>query len=45
LQVNVPVSALGAIAGEVVAEAIGRAVKSAKSIEGWPACEDFPPEP
>jgi L-aminopeptidase/D-esterase-like protein len=45
LQVDVPVSALGAIAGEVVAEAIERAVKSAKSIEGWPACEDFPVEP
>jgi L-aminopeptidase/D-esterase-like protein len=45
LKVDVPISALGAIAGEVVAEAIGRAVKSAKSIEGWPACEDVPPEP
>jgi L-aminopeptidase/D-esterase-like protein len=45
LKVDVPISALGAIAGEVVAEAIGRAVKSATSIEGWPACEDFPPEP
>lgn len=45
LPVDVPVSALGAIAAEVLAEAIGRAVKSAKSIEGWPACEDFPPEP
>jgi L-aminopeptidase/D-esterase-like protein len=44
LQADVPVSALGAIAGEVVAEAIGRAVKSAKSIAGWPACEDFFPE-
>ena len=45
LQLDVPVSALGAIAGEVLADAIGRAVKSAKSIEGWPACEDFPPKP
>lgn len=45
LKRDVPISALGAIAGELVAEAIGRAVKSAKSIEGWPACVDFLPEP
>jgi L-aminopeptidase/D-esterase-like protein len=41
LQADVPLSAVGALAGEVVAEAIGRAVKAANSIEGWPAYREF----
>jgi L-aminopeptidase/D-esterase-like protein len=41
LKADVPLSAVGAVAGEVVAEAIGRAVKSAASIEGWPAYRDY----
>ena len=40
LQADIPLSAVGAVAGEVAAEAIGRAVKAANSIEGWPAYRD-----
>jgi L-aminopeptidase/D-esterase-like protein len=41
LKTDVPLSAAGALAGEVVAEAIGRAAKTATSIEGWPAYRDY----
>jgi L-aminopeptidase/D-esterase-like protein len=40
---DVPVSAVGALAAEVVAEAIGRGVRNADSIEGWPSHRDFTP--
>jgi L-aminopeptidase/D-esterase-like protein len=40
LQADVPLSAVGALAAEVVAEAIGRGVKAASSIEGWLAYRD-----
>ena len=43
LRRDVPVSAVGALAAEVVAEAIGRGVKNAESIEGWPSYRDFTP--
>jgi L-aminopeptidase/D-esterase-like protein len=43
LRRDVPVSAFGALAAEVVAEAIGRGVKNAESIEGWPSYRDFTP--
>ena len=43
LRRDVPVSAVGALAAEVVAEAIGRGVKNAGSIEGWPSYRDFTP--
>jgi L-aminopeptidase/D-esterase-like protein len=38
----VPVSVTGALAAEVVAEAILRGVLAAKSVEGWPAAADLP---
>jgi L-aminopeptidase/D-esterase-like protein len=41
LKADVPLSAVGALAGEVVAEAIMRAIKAASSVEGWPAYRDF----
>ncbi len=41
LRRDVPVSAVGALAAEVVAEAIGRGIKQAESIEGWPSYRDF----
>ena len=41
LKVDVPLSTIGALAGEVAAEAIGRAIKAATSVEGWPAYRDF----
>ncbi len=40
LKIEVPLSAVGALAGEVVAEAIGRAVVAARSIKDWPARRD-----
>lgn len=43
LRRDVPVSAIGALAAEVVAEAIDRGVKNAESIEGWPSYRDFAP--
>ena len=43
LRRDVPVSAVGALAAEVVAEAIGRGVKNAESVEGWPSYRDFTP--
>jgi L-aminopeptidase/D-esterase-like protein len=39
---EVPLSVTGALAAEVVAEAIVRGVLAAKSVEGWPAAADFP---
>lgn len=41
LKIDVPLSAIGALAGEVVAEAIGRAIMAARSIEDWPAHRDL----
>ena len=41
LQADVPVSAVGALAAEVAAEAIGRGVKAASSIEGWSSYRDL----
>jgi L-aminopeptidase/D-esterase-like protein len=41
LKVEVPISTVGALAGEVAAEAIVRAIKAATSIEGWPAYRDY----
>jgi L-aminopeptidase/D-esterase-like protein len=41
LQGEVPLSAIGAVAAEVVAEAIGRAIKAASSVPEWPAYRDL----
>ncbi len=41
LKAEVPISTVGALAGEVAAEAIVRAIKAATSIEGWPAYRDY----
>ena len=41
LKVDLLVSVVGSLAAEVVSEAVLRAVKMAKSIEGWPSYEDF----
>jgi L-aminopeptidase/D-esterase-like protein len=41
LKADVPLSAVGALGGEVVAEAINRAIRAANSVEGWPAYRDF----
>lgn len=38
---NVQLTVLGALAADVVAEAIVRAVRAARSIEGWPAVRDL----
>jgi L-aminopeptidase/D-esterase-like protein len=40
LQADIPLSAVGALAAEVVGGAIGRGVKAAGSIEGWPGYRD-----
>jgi L-aminopeptidase/D-esterase-like protein len=32
---------IGALAADVVAEAIVRAVRAARSVEGWPAVQDL----
>src|SRR5437899_7348348 len=34
------ISVIGALAADLVSEAILRAVKAAHSVEGWPACGD-----
>jgi len=34
---NVPLTVVGALAADVIAEAIVRAVRAARSVEGWPA--------
>ncbi len=41
LKAAVPISTVGALAGEVAAEAVNRAIKTATSIEGWPAYRDY----
>ncbi len=41
LKADVPLSVTGALAAEVVAEAIVRGVRAAKSVEGWPAAADL----
>lgn len=41
LTADVPVSVTGALAAEVVAEAIVRGVRAARSVEGWPAATDL----
>jgi L-aminopeptidase/D-esterase-like protein len=41
LKAEVPVSVMGALAAEVVAEAIVRGVLAAKSVPGWPAAADL----
>jgi L-aminopeptidase/D-esterase-like protein len=41
LRQDVPISVMGALAAEVVAEAIVRGVRAAKSVEGWPAAADI----
>jgi L-aminopeptidase/D-esterase-like protein len=41
LKSDLGVSVAGALAAEVTAEAVVRAVKAARSVEGWPAYEDF----
>jgi len=38
---DLSVSVVGALAAEAVSEAAMRAVKAAKSIEGWPAYRDY----
>ncbi len=41
LKPDVPLWVVGALAAEVVAEAVVRAAKTANSIEGWPAYRDY----
>jgi len=41
LKMDVPISTVGALAGEVAGEAVLRAIKAANSIEGWPSYRDF----
>jgi L-aminopeptidase/D-esterase-like protein len=41
LKADVPLSVVGALAAEVVAEGVLRSVKMATSIEGWPAYRDY----
>jgi len=41
LKADVPISVTGALAAEVVAEAIVRGVRAAKSVEGFPAASDL----
>ncbi len=43
LKADVGVTAVGALAAEVVPEAIVRAVEAATSVEGWPAARDYTP--
>ena len=40
----VSLTTLGAIAAEVVADAVLRAVRTASSVEGWTAARDLPPD-
>jgi len=44
LKADVPVSVVGALAAEVLAQAIVQAATSASSVEGWPASRDYAPE-
>lgn len=41
LKADIPLSVVGALAAEVVGEAVLRGVKTASSIEGWPAYRDY----
>lgn len=41
LKMKVPMSTVGALAGEVAATAVVRAIKAATSIAGWPAYRDY----
>jgi L-aminopeptidase/D-esterase-like protein len=41
LKIDFDISAAGALAADVVSEAVLRAVKMARSIEGWPAWRDY----
>ena len=41
LKADVPLSAVGALAAELVAEAAVQSVKTASSLEGWPAYRDY----
>ena len=41
LKTRVPLSVVGALAAELVSEALKRSVLSATSIEGWPAYRDY----
>jgi L-aminopeptidase/D-esterase-like protein len=41
LKAAVPVSVMGALAAEVVAEAIVRGALTAKSVDGWTAAADL----
>ena len=43
LKADIPLSVVGALAAEVVAEGIVRSVKMATSIEDWPAYRDYTP--
>jgi L-aminopeptidase/D-esterase-like protein len=38
---DVSLTAIGAVASEVVADAIGRAIRAATSIPGWKAARDL----
>jgi L-aminopeptidase/D-esterase-like protein len=42
LTADVPLSVVGALAAEVVADAIVRAVRAARTVEGWLAAADLP---
>lgn len=42
LRTDFDISAAGTLAADVVSEAVLRAVKMAKSLEGWPAWQDYP---
>lgn len=41
LKADVPLSAVGALAAEVVADAVVQSAKMATSVEGWPAYRDY----
>lgn len=41
LKADVPLSAVGALAAELVSEAVVQSAKMASSIEGWPAYRDY----
>ena len=39
---DIPLTAIGSLAADVVADAIARAVRAARSIDGWPAMQGSP---
>ena len=45
VKTDMTLSLVGAIAAEVVSEAVVQAVKTAESIDGWPAWKDYPTRP